>query len=82
MDNKIHTTIGVYANLEYIVNGVLDKHLEEHINYNKTYRFGRALFVNGKCVYKGNLSNKEILSFEDELKENPIIKTVCTQPYQ
>ncbi len=52
-DNKINTTIGLYPNGEYKINGVGDNNLESHIEYNKVYRPGRALFLNGKCIYKG-----------------------------
>lgn len=49
----IHTTIGVYPNKERKVNGVRSENLAEHIQYNIRFRHGRALFVDGKCIYKG-----------------------------
>ena len=44
---KIHHTRGVYANGEYKDNAVRAEDLESHIEYNKTFRFGRALLVDG-----------------------------------
>lgn len=39
---KIHHTRGVYANGEYKDNAVRAEDLESHVEYNKTFRFGRA----------------------------------------
>lgn len=55
-----HVTIGVYNNEDFKVNIVRPEHLERHIEYNKTMRFGRALFVDGKCEYAGYLSDQMI----------------------
>lgn len=63
----MHVTIGVYKNGQYKYNIVRDEDLDNHITYNKNYRPGRALFVDGKCIYKGNLSNKEISEWENDL---------------
>lgn len=59
---KIHHTRGVYPNGEYKDNAVLAEHLEGHIEYNKTFRFGRALFVDGVMVYAGLGVSDEILA--------------------
>lgn len=48
MEHEIHTTIGLYLNGDYVVNGVLDDHLANHIKYNINNRWGRALFVDGE----------------------------------
>ena len=69
-NQKIHTTIGLYPNGEYKINGVLPEHLEEHIEYNKICRFGRALFVDGKCIYNGYLSDEVVKAFEMKIKDN------------
>ena len=76
----IHHTVGVYPNGSYKENGVLDELLESHIEYNRTFRFGRALFVDGKCVYPGFLS-EEVLEKAKQTVANlkPIVKD--TQPY-
>lgn len=78
----IHTTVGLYANGEYKINGVLPEHLEAHITYNKTYRWGRSLFVDGKCVYNGYQSDEDVKAFEDKIKGDPnFIRNKCTAPY-
>lgn len=58
---KIHHTRGVYNNGEFKDNGVSAEHLAEHIEYNKTFRFGRALLVDGVVVYNGYLSNEQLI---------------------
>ncbi len=78
---KIHTTIGVYANGDYKSNGVNPEHLEEHIQYNKDYRPGRALFVDGVCVNQGYLSDEEVADWTEKLKDEKYKKTKCTSPY-
>jgi hypothetical protein len=49
----IHHTVGVYPDGSMKHNGVPDDHLAAHIAYNKEFRPGRALFVDGVCVYEG-----------------------------
>ena len=63
----IHTTIGIYANGDFKINGVSEDHLESHIEYNQKYRPGRALVVDGKIEYCGYLKESEILHI---LKKN------------
>jgi len=50
----IHTTIGVYPNGDKKVNGVVSENIAAHIAYNVRFRPGRALFVDGVCVYEGS----------------------------
>ena len=57
---KIHHTRGVYANGEYKDNAVSAEDLESHIEYNKTFRFGRALLVDGVVVYNGYLTDEQL----------------------
>lgn len=79
---KIHTTIGIYCNGSFKVNGVKDEDLANHIEYNKTFRFGRALVVDNEIVYQGYMKKEEI---EKVLKENKLDQYVlqkCTAPYQ
>ena len=78
----IHHTMGVYSDGSRKHNGVDSEHLQVHIDYNKTMRFGRALFVDGKCVYKGYLSQEECDAIEREWAANPRVMTRCTAPYQ
>lgn len=78
----VHTTIGLYLNGDFKVNGVLPEHLESHVAYNKSARFGRALFVDGTCVYNGYLKEDQIKAFEDRIRKENIKQEVCTAPYQ
>lgn len=64
-----HVTIGVYANNSHKINIVKPEHLEGHIDYNKTMRFGRGLFVDGKCVHKGYLDDKQVQDWETKIEQ-------------
>jgi hypothetical protein len=77
---KIHHTVGVYANGEMKHNGVVASHLETHIAYNKFWRFGRALFVDGVCVYPGYLNEAEVKAAAEKIAKIPKL-TRDTQPY-
>ncbi len=81
---KIHTTIGVYANSDYKINGVESKHLASHIEYNKILRWGRALFVDGKCIHQGYLTKEECDAWEVKIKDNLDKYTILkdTAPYE
>lgn len=57
---KIHHTRGVYANGEYKDNGVRAEDLDAHIEYNKVFRFGRALLVDGVVVHNGYLTDEQL----------------------
>lgn len=76
---EIITCCGVYANGVKVFNGVYEEDLDHHIEYNKTFRFGRALFVRGKCVYRGYLSQEECDKIEIEIKDKKLDKN--TRPY-
>ena len=78
----MHTTIGVYKNMEYKVNGVDPNDLASHINYNITHRFGRALFVDGRCIYKGYLTDKQIDEFKQKIKAENIVAEKISDVYQ
>lgn len=56
---KLFHTMGVYRDGSRKNNGVIEEHLADHIEYNKTMRPGRALFVDGVCHNKGYLSEEE-----------------------
>lgn len=80
---KIHTTIGLYPDLSYKINGVREDLLKQHIKYNITNRFGRALFLDGKCIYKGIGFTPEILKIHEQLfKNSKYIITKDTAPYE
>lgn len=78
---KIIHTMGVYANGNRKHNGVDPKFLDNHIEYNLTYRPGRAFFVDGKCLNRGYLSKEHCEEIERELAANPVVMTRDTQPY-
>jgi len=75
----IHTTIGVYRNGDYKVNGVDSEWLESHIEYNKENRWGRALLVDGKVVYLGDYKESEREDLEARFKDIKV--TIDTRPY-
>ena len=64
-----HLTIGVYSNGQWKYNVVRDEDLKSHIEYNKTFRFGRLLYVNGERVYDG-CHSKEQLPKYDKIAED------------
>lgn len=61
---KIHTTIGIYANGERVVNGCPSDELADHITYNIKMRPGRALFLDGYCIHRGYLNREDITPLE------------------
>jgi hypothetical protein len=69
-----HHTVGVYKNQSYKQNCVPDFELEQHVKYNTEYRWGRGLFVDGKCVHQGYLSDAEVATWEAKLKDWPMPK--------
>jgi hypothetical protein len=76
----IHQTIGVYPNGDYKMNGVPSEHLENHIEYNKLWRWGRALIVDGVVVYKGNVHEETLKMILDKIP-TMYKPTKDTQPY-
>jgi len=79
---KVHTTIGVYPNGNYKINGVKPEHLKEHIKYNKTMRFGRALLVDGVIEYIGNWENDKLEKYIILRKLRNIKLKMFTEPYR
>lgn len=75
-----HHTRGVYANGDFKDNGVLPEHLQEHVQYNTTMRFGRALFIDGRCAWRGYLSEDECEAVEHSLCG--VTAARCTMPYR
>lgn len=76
--NVIHTTIGVYPNGDYKVNGVCSENLADHIHYNLTYRPGRAFVLDGVVLYKGSCPSEAfILSIRRDIPN----ATIDTIPY-
>lgn len=76
-----HVTVGVYNSNDYKVNIVKPDHLENHIEYNKFWRFGRALFVDGNCVYEGYLSKEQIDSWTEKIANMKFDTRVPSEKY-
>ena len=80
-----HLTIGVYTNKQYVINVVREEDLEHHIEYNKTWRFGRLLYVDGKRVYDGCMKPEYLQPYDELVKkiiaENSINMNKITVPY-
>lgn len=81
MSNNNHISVGVYANGRYVVNIVKDEHLKDHIEYNKTFRFGRGLFVDGECLNQGYLSGDQVKNWKKRISEMNIDTSVSSEPY-
>lgn len=65
-------SIRIYNCGDYIVNNVRPEHLEQHIEYNKTFRFGCALVVEGEIKNTGYL---------DEDRINKIVSNIDLSKY-
>ena len=63
-----HLTLGVYLSGDYVYNVVREEDFEEHIQFNKTFRPGRLLYVDGQRIYNGVIK-KEALSKYDIIAE-------------
>ncbi len=59
---KNHLSVGVYLNDTFVVNVVKDEHLSSHKEYNKIFRPGRLLFVDGKYFCGGEHLDKVALN--------------------
>ena len=79
---KIHSEVNVYANGERKCNGVAAEDLEKHIAHNKSVRQGRAIFIDGKCVHRGNLTQTQVDVVLRDLKKHPYVPYRITRPYQ
>ena len=82
----MHLTLGIYPDGSYKYNVVKDNDLESHINYNKQFRPGRLLYVDGKRVYDGCIKNKIMIKKYDciakKFFENNIDMDRPTIPYR
>lgn len=77
----LHHSRGVYPNGFHKDNGVHPDHLAEHLKYNVTWRPGRALFVDGKCVNFGGVGEERCREIEIALSEQPVVMDRCNVPY-
>jgi len=81
--SMIHTTVGLYRDGSFKINGVKSERLASHIQYNLDNRPGRALFMDGICIHDGNLDVEKIVAFEEKLTSDmSYIRSEDTEPYQ
>lgn len=86
--NKNHLVLNIYASGDYKYNVVKDSHLEENIEFNKTWRFGRIIYVDGKRVYNGCIKEEALDKYDEiakdfyENKAKDINMYVPTIPYE
>ena len=78
----VNHTRRVYNSGCYTDNGVRKEHLADHITYNKEYRPGTALFVNGVCVNRGYLGRERCAEIEKLIKGLEIKVEPSRLPYQ
>lgn len=81
-----HLTLGVYLDGSYEYNVVCGEDLEHHIEYNRIWRPGRLLYVDGDRVFDGCI-RKEALSRYDEIARkffegNSVDMSLPTIPYR
>ena len=76
-----HISVGVYSNGKYVVNIVRGEDLESHIEYNKTFRFGRGLFIDCKCINQGYLSGEQVRNWESRIATMNIDSSVASEEY-
>lgn len=60
-----HLTVGIYANKDCVYNIVRDLDLASHIEYNKTFRPGRLLYVNGIRVHNGCIKEEYLEEYDE-----------------
>jgi hypothetical protein len=75
----IHTTVGLYPSGYVKLNGVTSEHLQNHIEYNKFWRPGRALFIDGILIYDGCVTANTINKYSYTISLLKIHKD--TAPY-
>lgn len=60
-------SIRIYNNGTFVVNNVKPEHIVDHVEYNKLFRFGCALVVNGVIENKGYLDEDRIKEIVDSI---------------
>ena len=63
-----HITIRVYPNKDYVINVVSDKHLEDHLAYNRDFRFGCLMYLDGARVQNGCRKEEYLQKYDDFVK--------------
>lgn len=67
--SKNHLVLNVYASGDYKYNVVKDCDLEENIEFNKQWRFGRIIYVDGNRVYDGCIVKEALGKYDDIAKD-------------
>jgi hypothetical protein len=80
-DDMNHITVGVYLTGDHKVNVVDSSDLNDHIEYNKRLRFGRALFLDGECIHEGYLSKDSIKEWENKISNMDIDSSKVSKIY-
>lgn len=64
-----HLVLNIYANGEYLFEYVNNSDLKEYIDYNKVWRFGRLIYVDGKRVYNGSIKSDSLDKYDKIAKK-------------
>ena len=64
-----HLVLNMYANGEYVFENVSQSELKAYIEYNKLWRFGRLIYVDGKRVYNGCIENGYLEKYDKIAKK-------------
>lgn len=64
-----HLVLNIYASGNYKYNVVRDRDLKDNIEFNKTWRFGRIIYVDGKRIYDGCIVKEALSKYDDIAKE-------------
>lgn len=63
-----HITIRVYPNKRYVINIVSDENLKDHLAYNRDFRFGCLVYLDGKRVQNGCRKEEYLQEYDDFVK--------------
>lgn len=74
-------SIRIYNSGNYIVNNVHPDHIEGHIEYNCTMRFGCALVVDGVIKNEGYLDKERIMKIVEGIDTSRYQRSYTPLPY-
>lgn len=81
-----HLILNIYGNKSYQVNVVRPEDLEKNIQYNKTFRPGRIMYLDGQRIYNGCIKETYLEEYDkiaDEFfKDNTVNLNIPTIPYR
>ena len=64
-----HLVLNIYASGNYKYNVVRDSDLEDNIEFNKQWRCGRLIYVDGKRVYGGCIIEEALGKYDEIAKD-------------